>query len=320
MSHSWSYLSVDEWEGRGVLSWESMAAVGDTSPSIPTSSNDDCVLHCGPTCEWIFDRIRVYPQIDGGTRVEWTIHPQFSDPSPYIFQLQVGRTSNPSADDWENVGSSVVDTYFAVDSSRRIYGKFQWTHYRVILITSTASYASKPQHAYGNLKKRDWLRSREIARLEQKRLRKEAGQEGYLLKRKLFGTVCAECTDTITGEVRNAQCVTCLGTGLVGGYYAPVECFYAELSPHGTRSELDAQARGTINDLPRVHARMLNVPQVFSYDIWVDKDSDFRWIIHSIQNAVEIRGVPIVLHPVELRLAPYSHPVYSIDISGQVPS
>lgn len=320
MSHGWLNLSIADWEAQTIAQWEALAADGTSNPTISSTNTLDCTVSCGPTCEWIFDRIKVMPQMDGGTRVEWTIHPQFADASPYTFQLQVGKTSNPYADDWVNVGAAVVDTYYVVDTSQRVYGRFQWTHYRVVLITSVGAYASKPQHAYGNLAKRDWLRAREIGRLEQKRFRKEAGQEGYLLKRKLFGTACTVCTDSMTGEVRNAQCPTCLGTGVVGGYYSPVPCVYAELSPHGTRSEIDAQARGTVNDLPRVQARMLNVPQVFSYDVWVDRDSDFRWIIHSIQNAVEVRGVPIVLYPVEMRLAPYSHPVYSIDIAGQVPS
>jgi hypothetical protein len=320
MSHGWRYLSLEEWEELTVNQWAALEADGTASPSIPSTDTADCTINCGPSCEWIFDRIKVLPQINGGTRVEWTIHPQFADAAPYTFQLQVGKTSNPYADDWKNVGSEVVDTYYLVDNSRQVYGKFQWTHYRVVLITSVGAYASKPQHAYGNLAKRDWLRAREIVRLEQKRLVKEAGQEGYLLKRKLFGTACTVCTDYITGEVRNAQCPTCLGTGIVGGYYDPVACVYAELTPHGTRSELDISARGTVDDMPRVQARMLNVPQLFSYDVWVDRDSDFRWIIHSIRHAVEIRGVPVVLYPVEMRLAPYSHPVYTVAIADQVPS
>jgi hypothetical protein len=320
MSHGWFNLSIDAWEAQSLTEWEALVLDGTSLPTAGVTNAADCTVNCGPSCEWIFDRVKVYPQIDGGTRVEWTIHPQFADAAPYTFQLQVGRTSDSYADDWVNVGTAVVDTYYVVDSSQRAYGRFQWTHYRVVLSTSVGSYASKPQHVYGNLSKRDWLRAREIGRLEQKRLRKEAGQEGYLLKRRLFGTVCPDCTDSITGEVRNAQCGTCYGTGIVSGYYAPIPCVYAELSPHGTRSELDISARGTVNDAPRVQARMLNIPQLFSYDVWVDKDSDFRWIIHSIQHAVEIRGVPVVLHPVEMRLAPYSHPVYGIDITGQVPS
>lgn len=277
---------------------------------------------CGPSCEWIFDRLQVFADISGGTRVEWTLHPQFSEAGPYTFQLQAGRTGNPDADDWTDVGAAVVDTYFVVDSSKRVYGKKQWTHYRVT-VTSSASgadtYASKPQPATGNLNKKDWLRSKAILRNEDIRLRKEAGQEGYLLKRRLYGTACPDCLDYQTGEVRNPQCSTCYGTGFTDGYFAPYGCFYAELGVHAHRSEIQDSARGTIDDLPRTTGRMINTPQVFSYDVWVDKDSDFRWIIHSVKNLVEVRGIPIIVQA-EMRLAPFTHPVYSIDITGQVPA
>ena len=282
------------------------------------ASNDPCRIQCGPSCEWIFDRIRVWPLVAGDTRVEWTVHPQFTDPLPHTFQLQMGHTSNPEADDWCDVGLSVVNGFFAIDPSQRIHGKFQWTHYRIVMTTVNGIYASKPQHAMGDLSKRDWLRAREILRMENIRLRKEAGQEGYLLKRKLFGTVCT-CLDTMTKEVRDPNCTECFGTGFIGGYFDPYPCFYVELDTHGHRSHQDdKQQRGTVDDLPRVRARMLNIPQVFSYDVWVDRDSDNRWVVHTIKNIVEIRGVPIVLSA-ELRLAPYTHPIYSIEIVDQVP-
>lgn len=280
---------------------------------------ENCDILCGPSCNWIFSQIRVWPLIAGGTIVEWVLHPNFADPGSYTFQLQFGRTGSAYADDWVNVGAEVVDDYYAIDDRQRVYGKTQWTHYRVLLTTSEATYASAPQHAMGNLSRKDWLLVKELTRLETVRLKKAAGQLGYLLKRKLFGTACPDCLDEQTQEIRNAQCATCYGTGLVGGYYDPVPCFYVELSPKSLRNELDSgESRGTVDDLPRVKGRMINNPQVFSYDVWVDKDTDSRWIIHQIQNAVEVRGVPVVLQA-EMRLAPYSHPIYTIEIDGQTP-
>lgn len=274
---------------------------------------ETCEPSCGSECAWIFDRLRVWPKIAGGTRVEWTLHPHFSDPRPHTFQLQFGRTGNPDADDWTNVGAEVTDDYFADDDTQRVYGKSQWTHYRVVLTTPNGTYASAPQNLLGRLSQRDWLLAREIIRRETLRLQKSAGIEGYLLKRRLFGQSCT-CVDTQTGEVRNAQCPDCYGTGFVNGYYSPSPCFYAELQPHGSRNHLDeGQSRGTVDDEARTPARMLNSPQVHSYDVWVDATTDFRWIIHGIKSIVEIRGMPIVVMA-ELRLAPFSHPVYRIAI------
>jgi len=281
-------------------------------------NRDECCVICGPRCEWIFERLRAWPIIKGGTRVEWVIHPRFSDPKPYTFQLQFGRTGNPMADDWTDVGLSVVDTYFAFDDTKRVYGNFQWTHYRVILSTSLGTYASKPQDLYGSLPRRQWRIAREIERAELLRLRKEAGQEGYLLKRRLFGNACS-CLDPQTKELNNPQCPICYGTGYEVGYYPPYPCFYAELGLSGTDSKLDnGQARGTINDAGRTWARMINSPQIFSRDVWVDRDTDFRWEIHSIANIAEVTGLPVIVKA-EVRRLPFSHPVYTIDIYDEIP-
>lgn len=274
---------------------------------------------CDDSCAWIFDRITVWPQIRGGTRVEWTLHPNFRDPGPYTFQLQFGRTGNPAADDWTNVGLSVTDTYYAIDDSQRVYGKTQWTHYRLVLTTSVGVYISAPQPAFGVLDHRDWRRAREILRQESLRLRKEAGQEGYLLKRRLFGTVHEDCVDYLTREVKAVNCEVCYDTGFVGGYFTPMECVYAEQSRKASHEDLDAGAgRGTVNDGLRVAARMLAVPQLHEEDVWVDRDTDDRWYIHSIENIVEVRGVPLVLQ-VEMRLAPYSDVIYRYPIPGMTP-
>jgi hypothetical protein len=152
--------------------------------------------------------------------------------------------------------------------------------------------------------------------MEKLRLVQEAGQEGYLLKRKLFGELCT-CVDSQTREILNAQHVPCYGTGFVGGYHPALDCVWVETSTVAHRSELDSGVlRGTINDMPRVSGRMLAIPQVYSMDVWVDKDTDFRWMIHSVRNIVEVRGVPLVVNA-EMRLLPFTHPVYAFEIPGQ---
>ena len=269
---------------------------------------------CPVDCDWIFDRVLVRPHIVGGTRVEWTLHPNFNEPGPYEFQLQFGRTANQAADDWENVGLPVVDTYYAVDSQQRVYGKTQWTHYRILLTTTTATYASPPQRAMGVLSFQDWRRAREVIRQELLRFRVEAGQEGYLLKRRLYGELHTDCVDYQTQEVTADSCTICYDTGFVGGYFRPMECVWAELSRESSHNDLDAGAgRGTVNDGLRVAARMLAIPHLFENDVWVDKDTDRRWYIHAIENLVEIRGMPIVVQA-ELRLAPFTDVIYQFPL------
>jgi len=251
--------------------------------------------------------------------VEFLLHPQFSDPGPYTYQLQVGHTGTNLADDWTNVGLPVTgDINHLVDGLKRIYGKTQWTHYRIRLSTPEATYYSDPAHCWGDLPFRFW---RLVANRERMYLKQFTttvrGQEGYLLKRRLVGETPEAgqgVIDYLTGEVVNPQSEETVGTEFVGGYYLPIPCVYVDLGNADRREHLDeGKARGTINDGLKVAGVALARPAWDSYDVWVSKQNDFRWQIHTISHLEEIEGVPIVVK-LEMRLLPFTHPVYKFEI------
>lgn len=285
------------------------------SPKHPNYGLSCSTDPCPPDCDNVFDLVHVSYLIRGGTRVMWQMVPDFRDPYPWIFQLQVGNSGNPNADDWENVGLSVENTCYAIDSDQRVYGKTQSTHYRVKLSTTNGEYYSDPTAKSGILNVRDWRMAREIVRRERLRFRLSA-QDGYLLKRRLNGENCTRCLDLQTGEVTDPYCPECRGTGKQCGYYYPMSCIWADLDTRTHKLNQDNQGnRGTVKDIV-IRARMLMLPIVDEYDIWVSRQTDERYYIHSIQNAAEIRGVPIIAN-VELRPAPFSDVVYSIPIPQQ---
>jgi len=253
--------------------------------------------------------------IRGGTRVCWQLLDTFSDPLPYTFQLQVGQSGNPDADDWEDVGTSIENTFYAVDGTKRVYGKTQYTHYRVKMTTSLGTYYSDPTSSGGILAPRDWRIAREIVRKERLRFR-YTSQDGYLLKRRITGVACTKCLDLQTDEVTNPDCTECYGTGLQCGYFYPMGCIWADLSPKTRRKHIDdAGMRGTVNDIV-VTGRMLMMPLLQETDVWVSRETDDRYYVQSIQDAAEIRGVPLVAN-VELRPAPYTDIIYTIAIPQQ---
>jgi len=258
------------------------------------------------------------PRIAGGTRVEWTLRPRFSDPVPHEFRLEVGAAGSHLADDWEVVGFPAEDTFYLLDDEQRVYGKSQWTHYRVRLRTSQGVYYSEPVNCLGSLGFRHWRIFQEVLRRELLMFRMETGQEGCLLKMRYAGPKCTACLDYQSEEVSNASCSTCYGTGVVGGYYAPIPCVYAAPDPLGTNEKLDGgQARGMINDVV-TRARMLASPQLARGDVWVDKDTDRRWKIHEVANIAEVRGVPAVCM-VAMHLVGFSDPLYQLEMPDQVP-
>lgn len=271
---------------------------------------------CPSQCESVFDRVVVSYLVKGGARIMWELLDTFPDPMPFTFQLQVGRTNNPDADDWEDVGLPVDNQFFAVDPEKRVWGKTNWTHYRVKLITINGTYFSVPTFGLGTLNKRDWKLAREIVRKE-RLIHRLGSEEGYLLKRRVTGIPCRTCLDFQTREVRDPNCASCFATGFECGYFFPMACIFANTSPHSHRTHLDeGKARGTVNDIV-VQARMLLTDLLFEDDLFINKVTDDRYYIHKVDHIAEMRGVPLIGN-VELRPIPFSSIIYEIVIPQQL--
>jgi hypothetical protein len=256
--------------------------------------------------------------IGGYARVMWELLPTFTDPNPLSFQLQVGKSNNPDADDWEDVGLPVEDQYFAYDPEQRVWGKTNWTHYRVQLASVRGVYYSDPVAGMGTLDRRSWRLAREMVRQRRVAYRVgPGGQRGYLLKRRWTGLPCTVCLDVQTGDPTNPACPRCYGTGFECGYYYPMSCVWAEMSPRARRTQLDGgQSRGTVDDIV-VQADMLLVDLMGEDDVFVAARTDDRYYVHKITHTAEMRGVPIC-GLVEMRPVPYSSIVYSIPIPDQL--
>lgn len=270
---------------------------------------------CPSECENPFDRVVVSYLIAGGTRVMWNLREDFLDPRPLTFQLQFGMTANPDADDWENVGLSVVDNYLAIDGEQRAFAKYNTTYYRVKLTTTKGIYYSSPVNSIGILNWRDWRHAKEIIRREFKEDR-WASVEGFLLKRRLTGIQCQNCLDDMTDDSVQPNCPVCYGTGFECGYFFPMECSYAAFSPKVIHVERQGE-RGTVTDIV-VSAKMTLTALLMEEDVWVNRRTDERFYVHKITSTAEIRAVPI-LGEVEMRPIPATSVIYKIVIPDQIP-
>lgn len=285
---------------------------------------------CHAACPEVFDRLLVFPKIYGGTRVEWSLLPTFTEAGPYEFQLQTSPTGlwsgmwryqrvlpeeNEDLDegDWINVGSPTAN-FYAVDSSQRVYGKTQWTHYRVKLTASEHYYYSPAYPCHGTLHKSDLHVWQHGIRIWEKRFRAgRAAQRGYLLKARHFGEPCV-CRDPDTQEITK-QHTTCYGTGFVGGYFPAVDCVYLELDPRTHSDRLDPQRSRGSTDSTVLRGTMLAYPHVMNGDYWTSGQTDIRYQIRDIQHLAEVRGVPIVSQ-VTLWPAPFSDIIYQFPVTS----
>jgi hypothetical protein len=249
-----------------------------------------------------------------GSTVAWTLQPSFTLPRPYEFTLQVSQANNPNADDWEPVGLPVENVFTAVDPVQRLFGLNRWLFYRVKLVADGQTFYSDPTGLEGTLSRWDWNQARMAMRQEIIAMKNGDGELGYLLKRRIAGPRCPRCTDSLTGDVTDGRCPICSGTGFTCGYFFPIACVWADISPKARHLTLDPN-RGTVGDTV-VSARILNPWMLSEEDIFVSKVSDDRYYIHRVADTYTFRGVPIAAN-VELRLAPVSDCAYTFVIPEQ---
>lgn len=142
---------------------------------------------------------------------------------PAVFTIQ--RTEDPSIAP-TSIGKtedklSFEDPEFIVTR----HGQKWW--YKIIAQTSgkrfdseLISWASQPSRAiYGP--------AAQMVLQEFRTLRAASGNAPvWIYLRKRLGPQCPDCTDPDTGQLKaSSRCETCYGTGIVGGYHAPISSF-----------------------------------------------------------------------------------------------
>lgn len=265
-----------------------------------------------------FRRVSVDHMVRGVTRVWWQLERLFNDPGPYTFQLQFGRSGIRDSFDWEDVGAPVTNTYFAADPSWREGGYDLLSHYRVKLTTPISTYVSQAANCFGELPERDWLLVREIIRKEKLRHRLVSAP-GYLAKPLRYGVPCKRCRDGLTQEVTDSYCPVCSGTGFEIGFHPvlPMQCW--DLSPQLIQEDIDNNLKGPTRENAYVNARVIGFPALNKGDVWINGDSDERWLVETIQVLAAVRNVPVV-YQVKMGLLPFSNPIYALEIGGEPPA
>lgn len=275
-----------------------------------------------PTCLTpgciVTDKIKlsVYPRVIGGTVISWAILPGANFTEQAVYQVQVGKTGHNYASDWQNVGPSRTNASAITDFEYRNVGSFANTFYRVLVNDVSGLFVSNPViPAIGHLSVQQQRLYDEIIRREMRRYVDPAqpAGEGYLLKVRYQGTPCPECIDPDTGTRVKHDCSTCFGAGYEFGYYQPYPCFYLDIGNYASDLKMLPE-QGMSNPGLSSGARFLNLPPVNSWDVWVDKDTDDRWMFGQISSLTTINRFPIICQAAVTRLD-YNHPVYKIPVN-----
>lgn len=260
-----------------------------------------------------FKQVNVDYLVIGGARVSWTIDSRFHAPSPFTFQLYVNRNADEPSN-WQPVGDPVTNTFFTVDSTYRLYAKNARLSYRVTLTDTAHNVFTSPiATTLGNLTLRQYIYAQAIIRRAKLQRTQLPKIQGWLFKRKLFGTTC-DCVDELTRTVTNPDCEDCFGTGKVQGYWQGVEEILYDLSPAARQTKLDDQLnRGAVDDATIRQGVLVGEPFVETRDLFVLQHSDQRYTIKAVKHLAELDNIPLISQ-ITLALLPMTDPAYKVEL------
>lgn len=132
------------------------------------------------------------------------------------------------------------------------------------------------------------LLRRKILRDEYILMKKLAGMEYYLLKRRHFGTRCTDCYDSITRTVVKSNCSTCYGTSWDGGYFTPV-AMLGRRATSPIAASMSPQAKMEVN---RTQIQFLDFPRIDEEDVIVEKSTDRRFLVKS-RYFTSLKSIPV---------------------------
>ena len=226
--------------------------------------------------------------------------------------------SDESLGDWTTLNPDipVTDNCVYQDMEQRRYNMVSDIWYRVRLVLSDPEgiledeeEISVPAQLQGSLSDRAFLLGRAMLSGFYKDLRKGGGQQGFLMKKKIWGDKCPECTGFDLETVINGHCPVCYGTGIVGGYYEGIE-FWIKPSTVQSRARTESPI-GTMDDYS-ITAECAAYPWIDADDIWMDAKTGERFLVKAISHVSELERKPIILKLQLDRLA-------ATDISREIP-
>jgi len=260
---------------------------------------------------WPFKQLFFDATMKGGTIVYFAIDPEFDKPEPWGFRLQYGRSVN---DTFEYVDEDypAYNVCFLIDPLQRLWNRDIELYYRVELEAYNDTYYSVPQRPTQYWNKLDWAYTRRIRRDKVwEWMKMGIGVRGALLKRKIWGDKCPQCTDERMGTVMNASCETCYGTGIVGGYFDPIEYWIGDET--GSVRQSKRTNMGNKQDV-KIQAVGLGCPWIGQYDYWVNYSSDERWVIDSRKPIPKLRNVPALFH-MNMSLVHHPNVIYKFEVT-----
>jgi hypothetical protein len=232
-----------------------------------------------------FEVIACYPVYPQSVFVHWRMLYDKIDPGAYRFNIY--RSGGPQGP-WDKVTVQPVDRIDYNDADQNLLSKYREVYYYIEAISSRGTkYYSPVKNLVRVVERSEYTTAMEINRQEMLLLKNYAGIEVHIFKKRHFGDNC-ECFDTSTNTIITKNCPICGGTRYKGGYFAPIKT-YANISPDRKSNQEGGEAKVEIS---RASGWMTAYPIVSPDDIFVELDTNRRWVIKLVENT-ELRRFPV---------------------------
>lgn len=144
-------------------------------------------------------------------------------------------------------------------------------------------------------------------------LRHRSGVPALLYRCIVDGPVCPACTDASTGQsAGTSRCETCYGTGVEGGYAAPLETFVQKAQPESF-SEKKQDSLPTHLDISNVFIGPA-LPRIYPGDLYFFAGADARYEVQDEIRMPSMLGAHPLEHHFNAKKLPTDSVIYKIPV------
>jgi len=141
-------------------------------------------------------------------------------------------------------------------------------------------------------------------------LREFTGRRVLMIPGRSHGTRCPNCWDNLKRRRTTANCLTCYGNGVKGGYYRPQETFATKV-PHAEMAQLTSLFEMQPHDVMMWFGSR---PRMKSRDLVIDTEGR-RWRVEQVQRSEKLWA--LTRQTVQLRMISRDQVEYDIPISPE---
>lgn len=259
-----------------------------------------------------FTSISCTMRYDNARLVCWNMLQGADYPSDFAVQIENCRAGG----DWFVLADGLAGSCSFVDSRKRNYNKRMNECYRLRLTSASTgeNWVSAVVDA-GNHKAFPYSADAENVVRQLEIGVRQSGCPGNLMKRRLWGPRCPDCTDFAGQQTVNEHCPRCLGTGIDGGYFPGIRLGVIKESIQvGETSSEIGYMQGE-----RVTAKCVAYPWISRGDVWCEDGTNNRYVINSVTPIASYKTTHL-LYAITMDRVEYSDILHSAGMSANVTS